>query len=277
MNARRAVRSTMSRSVPRPFGRGGDVEEDELVGALGGVALGELGRIALIDEIDEVGALDDAAVGDVEAGDDAAAEHQAARDATGPPDRDELDEVGEQPQAVARRCAPGGTGRRGARPRATRRGERPPCSVSRGRGRRRAAVWRAGVRVDEVEVGVGGDPVEQRVRPRPLDLVPADVRQRRGVLEPDRAARGRRRGSSRRPRRCPRTGAGARGRSRGTADRRASQARIGSTRPLRRRRAIAGAGRADARDDERVGAVERLAVAGDGRRRRRRVRAPGRC
>ena len=74
------------------LGRGGDVEEDELVGALGRVALGELGRIALVDEVDEARALDDAAVGDVEAGDDPAAQHQAAR-----ADRDE---VGEQAQAV---------------------------------------------------------------------------------------------------------------------------------------------------------------------------------
>ena len=74
------------------LGRGGDVEEDELVGALGRVALGELGRIALVDEVDEAGALDDPAVGDVEARDDPAAEHQAARD--------EVDEVGEEPQAV---------------------------------------------------------------------------------------------------------------------------------------------------------------------------------
>ena len=60
--------------------RGGrDVEEDELVGALGRVALGELGRIPLIDEVDEARALDDATVGDVETRDDPAAQHQAAR------------------------------------------------------------------------------------------------------------------------------------------------------------------------------------------------------
>ena len=60
------------------LGRGRDVEEDELVGAFGRVALGELGRIALVDEVDEAGALDDAAVGDVEARDHAVAQHQAA-------------------------------------------------------------------------------------------------------------------------------------------------------------------------------------------------------
>ena len=75
------------------LGRGRDVEEDELIGAFGRVALGELGGIALIDEVDEAGALHDAAVGDVEARDHPAAEHQAARD--------EVDEVGEQAQAVA--------------------------------------------------------------------------------------------------------------------------------------------------------------------------------
>ena len=63
---------------PAALGRGGDVEEHELVGALAGVALGELGRVALVDEVEEAGALDDAAVGDVEARDHAAPEHQAA-------------------------------------------------------------------------------------------------------------------------------------------------------------------------------------------------------
>ena len=61
------------------LGSGRDVEEDDLVGAFEGVALGELGRIALVDEVDEARALDDAAVGHVEARDHAAAEHQAAR------------------------------------------------------------------------------------------------------------------------------------------------------------------------------------------------------
>ena len=47
--------------------RGGDVEEDELVGALGVVARGELDRIARVADVDEVRALDDAPVVDVEA------------------------------------------------------------------------------------------------------------------------------------------------------------------------------------------------------------------
>jgi hypothetical protein len=45
--------------------RGGDVEEDQLVGALGVVALGQLDRVAGIAQADEVGALDDAASVDV--------------------------------------------------------------------------------------------------------------------------------------------------------------------------------------------------------------------
>src|SRR5436190_4530579 len=58
------------------FGCGSDVEEDELVGALCGVALGQRRRVALVDEIDEAGALHDAAVRDVETRDDTVAEHQ---------------------------------------------------------------------------------------------------------------------------------------------------------------------------------------------------------
>ena len=48
-----------------------DVEKGELVGALGVVAPRDLDRIAGIAQVDEVHALDDAAGGDVEAGDDA--------------------------------------------------------------------------------------------------------------------------------------------------------------------------------------------------------------
>ena len=51
--------------------RRGDVEEDELVGALGVVALGELHRVARVADVDEVRALDDAAGVDVQARDDA--------------------------------------------------------------------------------------------------------------------------------------------------------------------------------------------------------------
>ena len=57
--------------------RGGDVEEDELVGALGVVALGQLDRVARVAQADEVGALDDAPGVDVEAGDDPLEDHGA--------------------------------------------------------------------------------------------------------------------------------------------------------------------------------------------------------
>ena len=57
--------------------RGGDVEEDELVGALGVVALGQLDRVARVAQADEVRALDDAAGVDVEARDDALQDHDS--------------------------------------------------------------------------------------------------------------------------------------------------------------------------------------------------------
>ena len=143
-----------------------------------------------------------------------------------------------------------------------RRDERPAVV-----GRRRAttssssAGGHAGVRVDEVEVGAVGDAVEQRVIARPLDLVPADVGQGRRVLEPDASGPARTprvsapssslpSNSSCRPRQMPRNGRSA-----------ASQARIGSTRPAPVEALHRGRGRADARHDERVRAVERLGVA----------------
>ena len=117
--ARRPLDDVEERAAP--LGGGGDVEEDELVGALGRVALGELGRIALVDEVDEAGALDHAPVGDVEARDHAAAEHQAARD-----ERRRSWPAG---AGRRRRCVPGGTGRRAARPRATAEANGRPWSV----------------------------------------------------------------------------------------------------------------------------------------------------
>ena len=50
---------------------GGDVEEDQFVGAVAVVAIGQFDGVAGIAQIDEVDAFDDAAAGDVEAGDDA--------------------------------------------------------------------------------------------------------------------------------------------------------------------------------------------------------------
>ena len=56
-----------------------DVEEDQLVGALGVVALGELDRIARVTQVDEVRALHDTAGIDVQAGDDALEVHRFER------------------------------------------------------------------------------------------------------------------------------------------------------------------------------------------------------
>ena len=55
--------------------RSGDVEEDQFVGALLVVAVGEFDGIAGIAQVDEVDALDDAAAGDVETGNDALGQH----------------------------------------------------------------------------------------------------------------------------------------------------------------------------------------------------------
>jgi hypothetical protein len=55
-------------------GRGTDVEEDDLVGPLGGIALGRLRRVAVVGEVGEAHPLDDAAVGHVEARDHPAGE-----------------------------------------------------------------------------------------------------------------------------------------------------------------------------------------------------------
>ena len=55
--------------------RCGDVEEDQFVGALLVVAVGQLHRIAGIAQVDEVDALDHAAGGDIETGNDAFGEH----------------------------------------------------------------------------------------------------------------------------------------------------------------------------------------------------------
>ena len=59
------------------FVRGGDVEQNDFVGAFAGVARGLRGGIAGVDEIDELHAFDDAAGVDIEAGDDALGQHAA--------------------------------------------------------------------------------------------------------------------------------------------------------------------------------------------------------
>src|SRR5690606_8248335 len=56
------------------LGARGDVEEAEFVGAGGVISLGRLHRIAGIDQVDEIDALDHSTVLDVEAGDNAGLE-----------------------------------------------------------------------------------------------------------------------------------------------------------------------------------------------------------
>ena len=58
-----------------PVGRGGDVQEDELVGALVVVKRAVFDGIARVDKIDEVDSLDDAALVNVKAGDDSFGQH----------------------------------------------------------------------------------------------------------------------------------------------------------------------------------------------------------
>ena len=70
MNTSSAVRPSDLDHRVAAVGRRGDVEEDELVGALGVVAGRELDRIAGVAQVDEVHALDHAAGVDVEARDD---------------------------------------------------------------------------------------------------------------------------------------------------------------------------------------------------------------
>ena len=65
-----ATRLTISSVVSPGLVAGGDVEEDELVGALGVVAGGLLDRVARVAQRLEVDALHHPAAGDVEAGDD---------------------------------------------------------------------------------------------------------------------------------------------------------------------------------------------------------------
>ena len=75
MNTSSAVRAGHLEDGVAGVGRGGDVEEHDLVGALAVVAGGQLDRVAGIDQVDEVDALDDAAGVDVEAGDDSGGPH----------------------------------------------------------------------------------------------------------------------------------------------------------------------------------------------------------
>ena len=245
---------------PAALGRGGDVEEHELVGALAGVALGELGRVALVDEVDEAGALHDAAVGDVEARDHAAAEHQAAT----PGARRRGGERRRRSRAAAgrrRRERSGWNWTPSSRPRATARHE--PAAVL-GLGERRgvrAAGGRPDVRVDEVEVGAVGDAVEGRVRrggarPGSSRCAAASARPRGRTVRPGRTpsvsapSSSLPSNSSWSPRQMPRYGRSA-----------AIQARIGSTKPPARSRSIAGAAAPTPGTTSRSGSAISAAVA----------------
>jgi hypothetical protein len=65
--------------------RGRDVQEDQLVGALGVVALRELDRVARVAQVDEVRALDDPTGVDVQARDDALEVHRVSLPARAAP------------------------------------------------------------------------------------------------------------------------------------------------------------------------------------------------
>ena len=54
---------------------GGDVEQDDLVGAELCVAVSELGGVAGVNDVDELDALDNAAGADVKTGDDEFGQH----------------------------------------------------------------------------------------------------------------------------------------------------------------------------------------------------------
>jgi len=83
---------------PAIFSRGRDVVEDELVGPLGVVALGELDGIAGVADVDEVRALDHPSAVDVQAGNHALEMHGAHGS-----DRTADRRSGDSPTSVARR------------------------------------------------------------------------------------------------------------------------------------------------------------------------------
>ena len=74
-----AVRLTTSKMMPRFSWRRGDVEEAQFVGARRVIGLGGFDRIAGIAQVDEIDALDDAAVLDIETGNEAGLQHQRPR------------------------------------------------------------------------------------------------------------------------------------------------------------------------------------------------------
>ena len=82
-----AVRRATSRIVPLILVTCGDVQEAQLVRASGVIDLGLLDRITGVDQVNEVDALDDTAVLDVEAGYDAGLQHARLLTGLAPPDK----------------------------------------------------------------------------------------------------------------------------------------------------------------------------------------------
>ncbi len=109
------------------LGRRRDVEEDDLVRALGSVAPGELCGVARVDEVHEPGSLDDPPAGDVEAGDDPHGQHRSALTRR-PAPRGTRSWRGRR--ARHGRCARDGTGDPARLPDATALTNSLPCSVS---------------------------------------------------------------------------------------------------------------------------------------------------
>ncbi len=84
---------------------GSDVEKDDLVGALVGIAFGQFGRVAFVGQVQELSALDDAPVGDIQAGYDASGKHHATS-AAGAPERAAPAAVATSPTKLARTWSP---------------------------------------------------------------------------------------------------------------------------------------------------------------------------
>ena len=128
MNTCSAVRGTTSTMVRAVVRRGGDVEEDQLVGALGVVAGGQLHRVPGVDEVDEPDALDHPAGVDVEAGDHPDRPHAATPSSTVSRPSTRARPVMAPPSprhAGARRSTAGAASARGRRP-SPRPPRRPP-------------------------------------------------------------------------------------------------------------------------------------------------------
>ena len=119
------------------LGRRVDVEEHELIRTLGRVPGGQLGRVALVEQVDEAGALHDPPAGHVETGDDPSQQHHAATGVeSGAPTATAPDPRDASPTKSARSRRPSVPDRSGwnwvpsSRPLATMLANRPPWVVS---------------------------------------------------------------------------------------------------------------------------------------------------